>query len=65
MTMELLRFIFEGYFHFFGCLILLIVLLQYGYNMLFRVYNRILRVINIRKHGWPPPHCDADGDFKP
>ena len=20
---------------------------------------------NIRKAGWPPPHCDADGDFKP
>lgn len=18
----------------------------------------------VLKHGWPPPHCDADGDFK-
>ena len=26
--------------------------------------NRPLRHMNIRKHGWPPPHCDADGDFK-
>jgi hypothetical protein len=26
--------------------------------------NRILRHWNIRKHGYPPPHCDADGDFK-
>jgi len=26
--------------------------------------NRPLRAMNIRKHGWPPPHCDADGDFK-
>ena len=25
--------------------------------------NRILRHWNIRKHGYPPPHCDADGDF--
>jgi hypothetical protein len=24
---------------------------------------RLLRAINISKHGWPPPHCDADGDF--
>jgi len=24
-----------------------------------------LRAMNIRKHGWPPEHCDADGDFKP
>jgi len=23
-----------------------------------------LRCLNIKKHGWPPPHCDADGDFK-
>lgn len=26
--------------------------------------NRILRHLNIRKHGYPPPHCDADGDFR-
>ena len=24
--------------------------------------NRGLRHLNIRKQGWPPPHCDADGD---
>jgi hypothetical protein len=27
--------------------------------------NRILRHWNIRKHGYPPVHCDADGDFRP
>ena len=26
--------------------------------------NRILRHKNIRMHGYPPIHCDADGDFK-
>lgn len=26
---------------------------------------RAFRAININKHGWPPPHCDADGDLKP
>ena len=26
--------------------------------------NRILRHWNIRKHGYPPEHCDADGDFR-
>ncbi len=25
--------------------------------------NRPLRHANIRKHGYPPSHCDADGDF--
>ena len=28
------------------------------------VINRILRHWNIRKHGYPPVHCDADGDFR-
>lgn len=27
--------------------------------------NRVFRHWNIRKHGYPPPHCDADGDFRP
>ena len=22
------------------------------------------RTMNIRKHGWPPAHLDADGDYK-
>ena len=26
--------------------------------------NRPLRHANIKKHGWPPAHLDADGDFK-
>lgn len=26
--------------------------------------NRIIRHFNLRKNGWPPSYCDADGDFK-
>ena len=26
--------------------------------------KRYLRHLDIRDHGWPPAHCDADGDFK-
>jgi hypothetical protein len=25
-------------------------------------YRLTMRALNIRKHGWPPAHCDADGD---
>ena len=32
-------------------------------NLLFRLPNRMMRHWNIRKHGYPPAHCDADGDF--
>lgn len=30
----------------------------------FRMWNRFMRHLNIRAQGWPPAHCDADGDFK-
>lgn len=26
--------------------------------------DRPLRHMSIRKHGYPPAHCDVDGDFK-
>lgn len=32
-------------------------------RILFILPNRILRHWNIRKHGYPPAHCDADGDL--
>lgn len=33
-------------------------------NFMFRVINRLIRHWNISVRGWPPPHLDADGDFK-
>lgn len=41
------------------CVLLLVI------NLIQFTTNRILRHANIRKHGYPPAHCDADGDFKP
>jgi hypothetical protein len=26
--------------------------------------NRVVRHLNILWRGWPPEHCDADGDLK-
>jgi hypothetical protein len=34
-------------------------------NFIYKIYNRTWRHANIRKHGYPPAHCDADGDFRP
>ena len=39
----------------FGCII----------RVIFQVINRILRTIKVSRHGWPPAHIDADGDWKP
>lgn len=29
---------------------------------LFRLGNRVIRLINVTINGWPPEHLDADGD---
>lgn len=34
------------------------------FALLTKAYNRRLRSKNIAAKGWPPPHLDADGDFK-
>jgi len=39
------------------CIILCIIL-----RFLFVCWRKFLRTLNIRKHGYPPNHCDADGD---
>ena len=44
----------------------LIIVFIFGllWEVLFRLPNRYFRSRNILKQGWPPEHCDADGDFK-
>ena len=45
-------------------LVLGLATLQAGGTIIVLVNNRILRSRNIREQGWPPPHLDADGDWK-
>lgn len=42
-----------------------IVLVYISFTTLHYILNRMFRCLNVRKQGWPPPHLDADGDFKP
>lgn len=32
------------------------------HGVAFKLPNRILRHRSIKAQGWPPPHCDADGE---
>jgi len=57
---ELIKLALSSFWTFFGFLILLSCVLEF----LFKVWNRFWRHWGIRKHGYPPPHCDADGDFR-
>jgi hypothetical protein len=63
--MELMQFIFSSFWTFVGVLMLGGGALTAILEVLWRSYNRTMRMISIRKHGWPPPHCDADGDSTP
>jgi hypothetical protein len=29
------------------------------------LWRRAMKTLAIRTSGWPPPHLDADGDFRP
>ena len=37
---------------------------KYALHELVWLITQPLRAMNIRKHGWPPEHLDADGDYK-
>jgi len=50
---------FRGFWHFIGVTILLGIPLNFIINLV-----RVLaKSHNIRKHGYPPAHCDAEGDY--
>lgn len=43
--------------------ILTLLLALIASMLVFRVWNSFWRHWNIRKHGYPPPHCDAHGEL--
>ncbi len=57
---ELIKFILSDFWIWLGFTIILGEIL----NFLVRLYTRTLRHWNIRKYGYPPSHCDADGDLR-
>lgn len=60
----LFEFMFYGFWHFVGGFLVLWMLIMAPLSFIIKLVNRILRHRNIRLHGYPPAHCDADGDFK-
>jgi hypothetical protein len=58
---ETLEFLLSNFWIWLG----FILIMGSIFNFLLRLVNRIMRHSNIRKHGYPPQHCDADGDFRP
>jgi Na+/serine symporter len=53
-----------GFWQFLGYWIMIFMFLVIPAKLIIILVNRSLRHWNIRKYGYPPSHCDADGDFK-
>lgn len=53
-----------GFWTFIGYWIMIALILGIPASIIKYAINRPLRHWNIRKHGYPPEHCDADGDFE-
>lgn len=56
---EILELLVSGFWSFVGYYLILALIA----NLIANMWNRFWRHFNIRKHGYPPEHCDADGDF--
>lgn len=53
-----------GFWKFVGYWFMVIVILSIPAKVIMFTINRPLRHYTLRKLGYPPVHCDADGDFK-
>lgn len=62
--LELLKFACSGFWTFCGVALLLNGFFYFMVNMILRVWSRFMRYLMVSKHGWPPSHLDADGDWK-
>lgn len=62
---ELFKLTLDNFWSFLGGTILLVVIVT-GFvaclNLIVKLVNRFIRSSNIKAKGWPPSHCDADGD---
>lgn len=55
---HIIDIVFSGFWPFVGFWILASI----PFHFVFKCWNRYMRSRNIAARGWPPPHCDADGD---
>lgn len=58
--MEFFHFMFSSIEHFIGFVILFWLVSSF----LYKCWNRFLRHWTLLRHGYPPPHCDADGESR-
>ena len=55
----------RGFWPFCGTWLLTGMILYFVVNGIIKLWVRFTRMIMVLFRGWPPPHLDADGDWKP
>ena len=61
---KILEIAFSGFWSFCGITWLIAMFLTISLNFISKIVSRSIRGNNIKQHGWPPSHLDADGDWK-
>jgi len=62
---DFFKLMLSGFWQFVGGMCILSLILHYGANLILQIVHKSIRQKTIMKQGYPPPHCDGDGDFKP
>lgn len=65
MINKLIEITFDNFWSFLGMMILINGTISIIIAGLVKSWSRFMRMLMIRKHGWPPNHLDADGDWRP
>ena len=65
MMEKILDITFSGFWQFVGMGMIFNAVAYLIVNGVLRMFSRFMRMLMVRKHGWPPIHLDADGDFNP
>jgi hypothetical protein len=65
MAEKLIDIAFSGFWGFVGVSLLLSGFMALTLTFILKMWSRFMRMIMVRKHGWPPQYLDADGDWKP
>jgi len=63
MINKIIEIAFIGFWQFVGMMIFLNLIAYFTVNALVKMWSRFMRMLMVRKHGWPPNHLDADGDW--
>jgi hypothetical protein len=60
--MEALKFIFSSFWVWVGFMLMINLILYFIVNLIHKMYCKRVKHKTLRMIGYPPEHCDADGD---